>query len=172
MIPWFRPFGRARQTASDGINPQFAHGSSPQYMPGQEPAGSARQDGFKAPYAKAAGTPSEGNPIYVPSNHPAVVTDGFDDCGCAPSAQINYGYRTQPDVGGALNYAYENYELPLVQPGGAFMVAKTPFRPLGAAPLQVWPVSVPTGIGLIPGQVISQPLLNPQGPDTGYDIYN
>lgn len=171
-MSWFRPFGRASQTASDGVNPQFTHPSSPQYMPGVEPAGSARQDGFKAPSMPRDGTTGEQSPNYVKPNHPAVVTAGFDDCGCQPSAQLNYGYRQQPDVGGALNYAYENYDLPLVQPAGPFMVARAPFRPMGSAPLQAWPVSVPTGIGLIPGQVISQPLLNPQGPDSGYDIYN
>lgn len=166
-----RPFGRAKSVPSAGSRPQFDHGSNPNFLPGVEPAGSARQDGFEAPYVRP-GYNVDGNPNYVIPNHPAVVTPGFDDCGCNDSAQLNYGFRQQPDVGGALNYAYENYGLPLVQPAGAFMVAKTPFRPFGAAPLQAWQVSVPTGLGLVPGQVISQPLLNPQGPDSGFDIYN
>lgn len=171
-MSWFRAFGRATQTASSDGRPHFTHPSSPQYTPGVEPAGSARQEGFRAPYARPGYTPSDGNPNFVAPNHPAIVTPGFDDCGCHESAQLNYGYRPQPDRGGGLNYAYENYGLPLQQPAGAFMVAQMPFRPFGSAPLQAWPTSVPTGAGLFPGQVISQPLLNPQGPDSGYDIYS
>jgi hypothetical protein len=166
------PFGKAKKAPSSATNktPQFRHGSNPQYMSGVEPAGSARQDGFRAPYIRPQGGNPDGNPNFVPSNHPAVVTPGFDDCG--GDYVLSYGLRQQPDVGGALNYAYESYDLPLVQPAGPFMVAKTPFKPFGATPLQMWPVSVPTGAGLFPGQVISQPLLNPQGPDSGYDIYS
>lgn len=151
-------FKRAnRAPSSDDTRAQFSHPNSPQYTAGITPAGTARQEGFTN---------------YVRPSHPAIVTAGFDDCGCDASAQLNYGLREQPDVGGALNYAYENYGLPLVQPAGAFQVARHPFHPIGAPSMQVWPVSVPTGAGLFPGQVISQPLLNPQGPDTGYDIYN
>lgn len=171
-MSWFRPFGRATQTYSDGTRPQFDHGSNPNYNYGVEPAGSARQDGFRGPPPLSQNGTAERTPNYVKPNHPAVVTAGFDDCGLHPDATLNYGFRPQPDVGGALNYAYENYDLPLVQPAGPFMVARAPFRPMGSAPLQAWPVSVPTGAGLFPGQMISQPLLNPQGPDSGYDIYN
>lgn len=165
-------FGKAKRAPASTNQPQVRHSSSPQYMPGIEPAGSARQDGFRAPYARSGGEPQDKGPNYVTPNHAAIVTPGFEDCG-APSATLNYSLKSQPDVGGALNYSYDNYELPLQQPAGAFMVARAPFRPLGATPLQMWPVSVPTSVGgLIPGQVISQPLLNPQGPDSGYDIYN
>lgn len=170
-MSWFKVFGRASRTHSSDDKPHFSHPSSPQYMPGVEPAGSARSD-MGAPYVRPGYGPKDGPPNYVPVNHPAVVTPGFDDCGQINEAQLNYGLRPQPDRGGALNYAYENYDLPLVQPAGAFMVARAPFMPFGSMPLQAWPYSVPTGIGLIPGQVISQPLLNPQGPDSGYDIYN
>lgn len=156
-------FKRANKApSSDGSRRQFAHPNSPQYNPGVEPAGSAARDSEKN--FQGVG--------YVQPNHPAVVTAGFDDCGCQNAAQLNYGFRQQPDVGGALNYAFENYGLPLVQPAGPFMVARNPFSPIGAPSMQAWQVSVPTGAGLFPGQVISQPLLNPQGPDTGYDIYN
>lgn len=157
------PFGRAKKapSSSSGRTPQFTHPSSPQYMPGVEPAGSARQDGFRG----------QGTPNYVRSNHPAIVTPGFEDCGY-PDPSLNYGYRPQPDVGGALNYAYENYGLPLQQPAGGFMVARSPTRPFGSTPMQAWQVMVPTGAGLFPGQVYSQPLLNPQGPENGYDIYS
>lgn len=165
-------FGRAKKTASSTKGkPEFTHPSSPQYNFGVEPAGSAKQDGFRAPYRTPANR-NEGAPDYVRPNHPAVVTPGFEDCGDQTFPGLNYGFRDQPDRGGGLNYAYENYGLPLVQPAGAFMVALAPFRPFGATPMQMWPVAVPTGAGLFPGQMISQPLLNPQGPDTGFDIYN
>lgn len=166
------PFGRARKAPSSASNktPQFEHAQgSPQYFNGVEPAGSAQVDGFRAPYVRP-GQDQTRNPNYVIPNHPAVVTPGFNDC--EADYTISYGLRSQPDRGGALNYAYESYELPLQQPAGAFMVAMNPTRPLGATPLQIWPSAVPTGAGLFPGQVISQPLLNPQGPDTGYDIYS
>jgi hypothetical protein len=169
----WKPFGKSKRAPSTQGNktPQFTHPSSPQYMNGVEPAGSARQDGFRAPYVRPQGGNPDGSPNYVRPNHPAVVTPGFEDCGDG-SFVLSYGLRQQPDVGGALNYAYESYDLPLVQPAGAFMVALTPFKPLGSTTLQIWPTSVPTGAGLFPGQVISQPLLNPQGPDSGFDIYS
>lgn len=164
------PFGRAKVAPSSGTKttPQFSHASSPQYNAGVEPAGSARQDGYRAPYAKP-GT-NDAPPNYVKPDHPAIITAGFHEGD--GDYVLSYGLRAQPDVGGALNYAYESYDLPLSQPAGAFMVAATPFKPFGATPLQAWPTAVPTGAGLFPGQVISQPLLNPQGPDNGYDIYN
>lgn len=164
------PFGRAKKAPASATNktPHFKHPSSPQYLPGVEPAGSAQRDGFLAPYQRPG--VNQGPAYYVKPNHPAVVTPGF--CDEDADYVISYGFRQQPDVGGALNYAYETYDLPLVQPAGAFMVAAQPFRPFGATPLQMWPVSVPTGSGLFPGQVISQPLLNPQGPDSGFDIYS
>jgi hypothetical protein len=158
----WNPFASKKKIAT-GSGP--AHLGNPQYEVGVEPAGSAKQSGFQP-------GSYNGRMQYKRPTHPAVVTPGFDDCGCDASAQLNYGLRQQPDRGGALNYAYENYGLPLQQPAGAYMVAFRPFRPLGSTPLQPWPISVPTGIGLIPGQVISQPLLNPQGPDTGFDIYS
>jgi hypothetical protein len=106
------------------------------------------------------------------SSHPAVVTPGFRDAPPRGGFLLNYIKKTQPDVGGALNYAYDNYGLPLQDVAGAFMVARTPYRPIGGVPLQFFAQSVPTGIGTIPGQLISQPLLNPQGPGAGYDIYS
>jgi hypothetical protein len=164
-------FGRAKKvpTTGDGMA-QRDHASNPNYLEGVEPAGSARssmRDGYWRPQSGVQDRPAN----YVPANHPAVVTNGFDDCG-VPNADIHYSFKTQPDVGGALNYAYDNYALPLRQPGGAFMVARSPFRPFGSIPMQAWQIAVPTGIGLIPGQIYSQPLINPQGPDTGIDIYS
>lgn len=143
-------------------------GQGPQFEPGVAPAGESPK---WAPFANPVDP--VGPTQYVIPNHPAVVTPGFDDCGAHQSAQINYGLRAQPDLGGALNYAYENYGLPLVQPAGAWVVARTPFQPMGSKPLTVYPQATETSIGgLIPGQIISQPLLNPQGPDSGYDIYS
>lgn len=170
---WFPSFGRGNKVPSASkAKPEFAHPASPQYNYGVEPAGSAKQDGFRAPYQTPANR-NEGSPNYVRPNHPAVVTSGFEDCGDQPFHGLNYGFRDQPDRGGGLNYAYENYGLPLVQPAGAFMVARQPTRPFGAIPMQAWPAAVPTSLGgLVPGQMISQPLLNPQGPDSGFDIYN
>jgi len=150
-------FAKARKAPS--------HGGNPQYETGVEPAGSARQPGAFQPGSY------NGAMEYVVPNHPAVVTPGFDDCGCDTFA-LHYSEKRQPDIGGALNFSYDNYGLPLVQPGGAFMVARMPFMPIGSPAMQAWPVSVPTGAGLFPGQMISQPLLNPQGPNSGYDIYS
>jgi hypothetical protein len=132
-------------------------GSGPQFEPGVRP-----------PVLK----PGQFNTkINVKSTHPAVVTTGFDDTGASKFA-LSYGFRQQPDRGGALNYAYQNYGLPLYNVAGAFMVARHPSKPFGSMPLTYFPVSVPTGIGTIPGQVISQPLLDPQGPGAGFDIYS
>lgn len=173
-MAWFGKglFAKAKRApSSDPSRPQHAADGSPQYNYGVEPAGSAMADGFRAPYARPGYNDGPAN--YVEPNHPAVVTAGFDDCGCDNSAQLNYGFRAQPDRGGALNYAYENYGLPLVNVAGPFMVARAPFQPIGSPSLQAWQTAPVTSIGgLIPGQVISQPLLNPQGPDSGYDIYN
>jgi hypothetical protein len=132
-------------------------GTGPQYEPGVRP-----------PVLR----PGQLNPnIRVKSSHKAVVTTGFDDSGATKFA-LSYGFRQQPDRGGALNYAYENYGLPLYNVAGAFMVARRPPNPFGSVALTYFPVSVPTGIGTIPGQVISQPLLDPQGPGSGFDIYS
>jgi hypothetical protein len=132
-------------------------GTGPQYEPGVTPP-AMRPGQFNAK-------------INYKSTHPAVVTSGFDDSG-ATKFKLAYGFRQQPDRGGALNYAYLNYGLPLENVAGAFMVARQPSKPFGSMPLTYFPISVPTGIGTIPGQVISQPLLNPQGPGSGFDIYS
>jgi hypothetical protein len=159
-------FKKARKvpSANPDMRPEFQANGSPQYFVGVEPAGSAKQSGFR-PGSYNAGM------NFVRPTHPAVVTPGFDDSHCQDWA-LHYTERQQPDRGGALNFSYDLYGLPLVQPSGAFMTARTPFMPIGSVPMQQWPVSVPTGAGLFPGQVISQPLLNPQGPSDGYDIYS
>jgi hypothetical protein len=109
--------------------------------------------------------------IRVQAKHAAVVTTGFDDSDYQ-AFKLHYSFREQPDRGGALNYAYDTYGLPLNNVAGPFMVARHPWRVFGSQPLQYFPISVPTGIGTIPGQVISQPLLDPQGYGAGFDIYS
>lgn len=116
--------------------------------------------------------PGQYNPnIVAQLQHPAVVTSGFHD-NEIQAFNLSYGLRQQPDLGGALNYAYENYGLPLTDILGAFMGARRTFLPFGSAPLAFFSQTVPTGIGTIPGQFVGQPLLNPQGPGSGYDIYS
>lgn len=103
---------------------------------------------------------------------PFTVTSGFweDEL---HTFHLSYGYRQQPDMGGALDYAYENYGLPLNDVCGPFMVARHPTMPIGARPLAYYQTAPDTSIGgLIPGQVISQPLLDPRNPAAGYDIYS
>ena len=133
-------------------------GTGPQYEPGVKP-----------PVLRPGQLNTK---INVKSSHPAVVTTGFQDGKIPSKFMVSMGFRQQPDRGGALNYAYENYGLPLENVAGAFMVARHPPKPFGSMPLTYFPISVPTGIGTIPGQVISQPLLNPQGPGSGFDIYS
>ncbi len=135
-------------------------------------AGSARNPQYNRGVAPAKPNPGSYNPdIVAQLQHPAVVTSGFHD-NEIQNFHLSYGLRQQPDLGGALNYAYENYGLPLEDILGAFMGARHPFRIFGSQPLTYFNQSVPTGIGTIPGQFIGQPLLNPQGPGAGYDIYS
>jgi hypothetical protein len=146
-------FAGLRTAPNDGVRPQ--------YLPGVAPAGSMTQAGMHNPNLQR----------HHHTRGPAVVTSGFDDS-MEQQFHLSYGLRAQPDVGGALNFAFENYGIPLVQPGGAFMVARHPIPPIGNKPLAFYPQAVPTGLGLVPGQMISQPLLNPQGPNAGIDIYD
>ena len=102
----------------------------------------------------------------------AVVTSGFND-DMEQGWSLHYGLRVQPDIGGALNFAYENYGLPLDNVCGAWMVARNPTMPIGSRPLAFFQNAPITGIGgLIPGQIIAQPLLDPDSPGSGYDIYS
>jgi hypothetical protein len=107
-----------------------------------------------------------------PKRSPATVTTGFDDTQYQAWA-LHYGFRTQPDVGGALNYAYELYGIPIDNVCGPWMVARHPTMPIGSRPMAFFQNAPLTSIGgLIPGQVIAQPLLDPNGPGSGYDVYS
>ena len=135
-----------------------AHGGSPQYLAGEAPA------------TRPPGSASE--LIMLAAHGPAVVTEGFHDNAVQPFA-LHYSFKEQPDLGGALNYSYDLYGLPLDNTCGPWMVATHPTRPLGSAPLAFFHVAPITSIGgLIPGQVISQPLLSPDNPGAGYGIYS
>jgi hypothetical protein len=115
------------------------------------------------------GAEGEQNPAV---RYPEIITSGFYD-NETQSFALHYGYREQPDLGGALNYAFENYGLPLNDVCGPWMVARWPISPIGSRPLAFYQTSPETSIGgLIPGQVISQPLLDPSNMGSGYDIYD
>ena len=138
-------------------NKVVMHGGNPQYLPGT----GAANDVAVASNIK----------MKVASN-PAVTTTGFDESDL-DTYSLSYGNRSQPDVGGALNYAYENYGLPLNNVCGPYMVATHPTKPIGSQPVQYFQVAPVTSLGgLVPGQVISQPLLNPNDPYSGIDIYS
>lgn len=100
---------------------------------------------------------------------PGVLTDGFNDSE-EQQAHLHYTERAQPDLGGALNFSYDLYQLPLVEPAGPWMVARHPTKPLGSFPTAFFQEAVVTSIGgLIPGQFIHQPLLDPNAPGSGFD---
>lgn len=140
-------------------NKKVDHGTGPQYLPGEAPA------------QLNPGLLNE-NISYVSHGRPEVVTAGFHDADIQ-DFHLSYGYRRQPDMGGALDYAYQLYGLPLINHCGPFMVARHPWQPLGSQPVAFFHTAVETSIGgLIPGQVISQPLLDPNNPGSGYDIYS
>lgn len=144
-------------------NMMTAMGGNPQYyssVPTSRPALNAQM------------LPVSNDEELTPVRMPETVTTGFVE-NEPYEFSLHYGRRAQPDVGGALNYAYENYGLPLVDVCGAFMVAKFPIPPIGSRPMMFYQTSPETSIGgLIPGQLISQPLLNPMDLGSGYDIYD
>lgn len=132
---------------------------NPQYNPGVSP-------GFNRNYPGSLNRDINGN------SAPLTVTSGFYEDEYHYFT-LTYGRREQPDRGGALKYAYENYGLPLNDVCGPFMVASNPSRPIGSPVLNYNNISVPTNVGgLVPGQFISQPLLDPNGNGSGFDIYS
>lgn len=141
-----------------GRQKQISHGSGPQYLPGEAPA------------QLNPGALNEN--IQFQPQGPETLTSGFIDSDIQ-NFHLSYGYRTQPDRGGALNYAYELYGLPLSDVCGPWTVARHPYKPIGSQPVAFFQTAVQTSIGgNIPGQVISQPLLDPNNPGAGYDIYS
>lgn len=107
---------------------------------------------------------------HHPHDHYQIVTDGFDDSEIL-SMQLHYTERSQPDLGGALNFSYDLLELPVYPVTGPFMVPnphKT-FRTVGpvTAYFQQAPV---TGMGgTFTGGFQFQPLLDPNIPG-GFDV--
>jgi hypothetical protein len=134
------------------------HPGNPNYFKGVEPGHTPRPPGSRSNmnYARKEGT----------------LSHGFEEDDVSHFT-LHYGLRQQPDQGGALNYAYELYGLPLDNVCGSWMVARHPTRPLGSQPLAFFQLAPVTSIGgLVPGQFISQPLLNPDDPGSGFDIYS
>jgi len=143
-----RLFSRSRSINQFGPNPQYYQNNEKPNPPGSH----------------------NGNTRY--KVHPASVTSGFDESQ-NQQWQLHYILRAQPDIGGALDFAYANYGLPLQNVCGPWMVARHPTRPLGSQPLAFFQTAPVTSIGgLIPGQIIAQPLLDPDGPGSGFDIYS
>lgn len=150
-------FGRNR-SAPVGL------GQSPQYLPGEAPA-------RKFPGADNNAPAWDGYNL-APVRIPETVTSGFDEHEPV-DFQLHYTRKPQPDRGGALNYSYDLYGLPLGDVCGPWMVANAPYQPIGSRPLAYYQTAPLTSIGgLIPGQLISQPLLDPNGVESGYDIYS
>lgn len=150
-------FARAKQ-----IN---LHPGNPQYFAGEAPGGLSGI--IQGPGHPPSATNQE---INYKKFH-STLNSGF--ASTATDSAMRYGYRKQPDVGGALDFAFLNYQLPLDNQCGWWMVARHPTRPIGSVPLAFFQMAPVTSIGgLIPGQVISQPLLDPNGYGSGYDIYS
>ena len=139
------------------------HGGNPQYL--SKDAGVSRM-------SRNGNYPGSHNPNFKIRTAKTSLNEGLHE-GETAKFELHYQHREQPDLGGALDYAYCNYGLPLDNVAGPWMVARRPFRPYGSPPLAFFAVQVPTSVGgLIPGQIISQPLLDPRGPGYGYDIYS
>jgi hypothetical protein len=98
----------------------------------------------------------------------AVVTYGFDD-NELHSVHLHYTERAQPDLGGALNYSYDLYALPLQDVVGPFVAAGTYFRTVQQVPA-FFQQAPETGMGgTFTGSFAFQPLLDPNNP-SGFDI--
>ena len=131
-----------------GYNPGF-YRSSPQWYPGEN---------------INTRNPTQ-NLIVVPET----ITDGINE-DPNQQARLHYTFKPQPDIGGALNYSYDLYQLPLNNVCGPWMVAQHPTKPLGSNPTAFFQEAPVTSIGgLIPGQVVHQPLLDPNSPGSGFD---
>lgn len=100
--------------------------------------------------------------------HFAVVTAGFDD-NELHTVQLHYTERQQPDLGGALNYSYDLYALPLQNVLGPYVGARSEFRTV--TPVTAYFQQAPvTGMGgTFVGTFAFQPLLDPNNPN-GFDV--
>jgi hypothetical protein len=99
----------------------------------------------------------------------AVVTSGFDD-NELHTVQLHYTERQQPDLGGALNFSYDLYAIPITDILGPFVGAAGGFRTV--APVTAYFQQAPiTGMGgTFVGTFAFQPLLDPNNPGNGFDI--
>lgn len=100
----------------------------------------------------------------------AVVTDGFDE-NMNDVVHLHYTERAQPDLGGALNYSYDLYALPLGNVTGAFTAVAHSFQTVAQASGQWQQAPITASGGNVTGIFHFQPLLNPFGEGSGYDIY-
>lgn len=115
---------------------------------------------------KLRSNPKRGQPNS--NHHYAVVTSGFDD-NELHTVHLHYTERAQPDLGGALNFSYDLYALPLQDILGPFMGAREQFRTV--TPVTAYFQQAPlTGMGgTFVGTFVFQPLLDPNNPN-GFDM--
>lgn len=104
----------------------------------------------------------------MPFGPHAVVTTGFDD-DPAHTVHLHFSERVQPDLGGALNFSYDLYALPLYNVGGPYMIAKSGFRTV-TPPTAFFQQAPTTGMGgTFVGTFAYQPLLDPSNP-AAFDV--
>lgn len=104
----------------------------------------------------------------TPQLHNAIVTSGFDD-NEAHTVHLHYTERLQPDLGGARNFSYDLYALPLQNVGGQFMIARDGFRTMTAPTAFFQQAPITSLGGTVTGSFAFQPLLDPSNP-AGFDI--
>ena len=98
-----------------------------------------------------------------------MVTSGFDD-NELHTVQLHYTEHVQPDLGGALNFSYDLYAIPLTDIVGPYVAAAGGFRTV--APVTAYFQQAPiTGMGgTFVGTFAFQPLLDPNNPGNGFDV--
>lgn len=101
---------------------------------------------------------------------PVVLTSGFDH-NPNDTLVLHYTERAQPDLGGALNYSYDLYALPLGDITGGFTAVARSFRTVTPASGQWQQAPITAMGGNITGIFHFQPLLDPFSAGNGYDIY-
>lgn len=100
--------------------------------------------------------------------HNAIVTSGFDE-NEGHTVHLHYTERLQPDLGGALNFSYDLYALPLKNLTGGFMAARGGFRTTTPPTAFFQQAPVTSLGGTVSGSFAFQPLLDPTNP-AGFDI--
>lgn len=108
-------------------------------------------------------------------NTNVVLTDGFSpsviDRNTGDTLVLHYTERAQPDLGGALNYSYDLYALPLGDVTGGFTATAHSFRTVTPASGQWQQAPITAMGGNITGIFVFQPLLNPYAEGSGLDVY-